>query len=197
MHASLRKIQALRFRDAPFWPTPLRLMAAALLGMLAWLLLWQWQISGQQSEQAQITHQNRALKNSYRQKVQVHLALEKLQASRRVLTLQKTALLEQLPGADRMSALIERVAQMSMESGLQLISFELGDASAQSLYTSLPFSMKLRGDYHDFGTFFSALSSLFEPVTLHDFRIQSTSEVGSFLHLSIYASAYHLVQAPL
>lgn len=181
--------------DIAAWPTPLHFLSVVALAVLVWLVVWQGRLADQQSVRSETVSQLEALQQAYLQKAQMYLRLKVLDKDRQNLSLQKDALLEQLPDAAQVPAVIEQLTQVSAEQGLQLVSLELGEESTHPLYKTLSFKLKLRGSYHAVSAFFSALAVLSTPVTLHDFQIEPVQS-GTLLQLLVHARAYHLA-APL
>src|ERR1043166_9932186 len=79
------------------------------------------------------------------------------------------ALLKQLPSKSEMDALLTDINQPGLGRGLQ---FELFKPAAREnfseFYAELPITLKMTGNYHDFGTFASDISKLSRIVTLND-----------------------------
>lgn len=81
------------------------------------------------------------------------------------------ALLKQLPNKAEVEALLIEINQSGMGRGLQFELFKPGQEIVKDFYAELPISVRLTGNYHDFGAFAGDISRLSRIVTLNNISI--------------------------
>lgn len=83
-----------------------------------------------------------------------------------------SALLNQLPKDTEVPGLLDDISEKGQTSGLNFEAIDLQQEKRADFYMELPINIKVKGGYHDFGTFVSGIAGLPRIVTLHDFVIQ-------------------------
>ena len=86
------------------------------------------------------------------------------------------ALLKQLPNKAEVEALLIEINQSGMGRGLQFELFKPGPEIVKDFYAELPISVRLTGNYHDFGAFAGDISRLSRIVTLNNISIAVNSQ---------------------
>ncbi len=89
------------------------------------------------------------------------------------------SLLKQLPSKTEVADLLTDISQAGLGAGLE---FELFKPQAEvpvEFYVELPIKLKVRGRYHEFGEFISAVAALPRIVTLHEFKIVPVEQADS------------------
>jgi type IV pilus assembly protein PilO len=81
------------------------------------------------------------------------------------------ALLKQLPNKSEVESLLVEINQAGMGRGLQFELFKPGQETVKDFYAELPISVKLTGNYHDFGAFAGDIGRLSRIVTLNNMTI--------------------------
>lgn len=101
------------------------------------------------------------------------------------------SLLRQLPRETEVAGLLEDITSAALGSSLEIKSIKLDDEVETEFYTELPINIDVVGEYHDFGTFVSAVAGLGRIVTLHDFHVTSAKlDDANKLNLKIVAKTY-------
>ena len=101
------------------------------------------------------------------------------------------SLLRQLPRETEVAGLLEDITSAALGSSLEIRSIKLDDETETEFYTELPINTDVVGEYHDFGTFVSAVAGLGRIVTLHDFQVSSAKlDDANMLNLQIVAKTY-------
>ncbi len=85
-------------------------------------------------------------------------------------------LLRQLPSKTEIPALIVDISQTGLASGLEIELFKPLPESVKEFYAEKPISLRVRGDYHQFGTFASEIAALPRIVTLHNISLTPSDE---------------------
>ncbi|NNM52309.1 MAG: type 4a pilus biogenesis protein PilO [Pseudomonadales bacterium] len=81
------------------------------------------------------------------------------------------ALLRQLPKETEVPGLLEDINQTGLGSGLDFEAINLLPEQVKDFYAEDPIDIKVKGDYHAFGSFVSGIAALPRIVTLHDFKV--------------------------
>lgn len=101
------------------------------------------------------------------------------------------SLLRQLPRETEVAGLLEDITSAALGSSLEIKTIKLEDEVETEFYTELPINIDVIGEYHDFGTFVSAVAGLGRIVTLHDFHVTSAKlDDANKLNLKIVAKTY-------
>ena len=80
-------------------------------------------------------------------------------------------LLRQLPSKTEIPALIVDISQTGLASGLEIELFKPNSESRKEFYAEKPISLRVKGNYHQFGTFASEIAALPRIVTLHNISL--------------------------
>jgi len=101
------------------------------------------------------------------------------------------SLLRQLPRETEVAGLLEDITSAALGASLEIKTIKLDKEVETEFYTELPINIDVVGEYHDFGTFVSAVAGLGRIVTLHDFQVNSAkSDNVNKLNLKIVAKTY-------
>lgn len=169
--AVLDDFKNLNPKDVGAWPLAPRI--AVLLGLFVFLLVAGWWVwwSEQLGVLTQRQQEEEKLKQDY--------VTKKGQAINRELYVQQLneidrsfgALLKQLPDKSEIESLLVEVNQSGMGRGLQFELFRPGQEVVKDFYAELPISVRLTGNYHDFGAFAADVAKLSRIVTLNNISI--------------------------
>lgn len=85
-------------------------------------------------------------------------------------------LLRQLPSKTEIPALIVDISQTGLASGLEIELFKPDPESIREFYAEKPISLRVRGQYHEFGAFASEIAALPRIVTLHNISLEPNDE---------------------
>jgi type IV pilus assembly protein PilO len=89
--------------------------------------------------------------------------------------------------------LLVDVSQSGLASGLEFDLFRPRDEIPREFYAELPISVKVKGTYHEFGAFVSAVAALPRIVTIHDIII-SPEEGSDELTMELTAKTYRYLE---
>ncbi len=161
--------------DVGTWPifprilVLLLLLCAILIG--GWLLVWSDQFASLEAKEKE----EEKFKEEYldKKKQAINLDLYKQQLNEIDQTF--GALLKQLPNKSEMEALLTEINQSGLGRGLQFESFVPGQEQIRDFYAELPITVKLTGNYNDFGAFASDIAKLPRIVTLNNISIAPSS----------------------
>lgn len=108
------------------------------------------------------------------------------------------SLLQQLPKDTEVPGLLEDITHTGLGSGLEFKEISLGQEQEKEFYAELPINIRVRGDYHGFGSFVSGVAALPRIVTLHDFKITpvNNGQPGGLLEMTVTAKTYRYATDP-
>ncbi len=98
------------------------------------------------------------------------------------------AMLRQLPNKTEVAELLVDISQTGLAAGLEFELFKPQDEVPKEFYAELPISIRVKGDYHEFGSFISGVATLPRIVTVHN--INMTPNDNGKLTMDILAKTY-------
>jgi len=177
--------------DVGTWPVlPKVVVLAALfvvLLALGWFLVWQDQLNSLDAKRNEEIRLKEDFLSKKRQAVNLDLHIQQLSEIDRSFG----ALLKQLPNKAEVESLLVEVNQSGMGRGLQFELFKPGAEIIKDFYAELPITVKLNGNYHDFGAFAGDVGRLSRIVTLNNVAI-TVNKDGSLALESIVKTFRYL-----
>ena len=104
------------------------------------------------------------------------------------------AMLRQLPNKTEVADLLVDISQTGLASGLEFQLFKPQNENPREFYAVLPISIRVVGEYHEFGAFVSGLASLPRIVTLHDIKISRLGKTKPSLAMDLTAKTYRYLE---
>ncbi len=98
------------------------------------------------------------------------------------------AMLRQLPNKTEVAELLVDISQTGLAAGLEFKLFKPQNEVPKEFYAELPISIRVKGDYHEFGNFISGVATLPRIVTVHN--INMTPNDNGELTMDILAKTY-------
>jgi type IV pilus assembly protein PilO len=98
------------------------------------------------------------------------------------------AMLRQLPNKTEVAELLVDISQTGLASGLEFELFKPQAEVPKDFYAELPISIRVKGNYHEFGSFISGVAALPRIVTVHDINIEPSKD--GELTMDILAKTY-------
>lgn len=189
------EIKELDFEDPGGWPPLAKGIAAAavvvVIMVVAYFLKFkdEWQILKDKEVQ------EIALKREFEEKQQKAANLAAYEAQLVQLEEILRSLLRQLPSRTEMANLLQDVSQTAIATGIRVDRFEPQPEVVRDFYAEKPISIKMVGDYHQFGEFVSAVASLARVVilTMHDISLKPVEAGSSALVLEGIVKTYRYV----
>ena len=100
------------------------------------------------------------------------------------------SMLRQLPSRTEVADLLIDVTQTGLASGLEFELFEPKGEIPKEFYAELPISLKINGNYHEFGEFVSGVAALPRIVTLHEINLVKGKDSSEKIAFSAVAKTY-------
>ena len=178
----LNELRDLDFNDIGSAPVSVRyfILSALLLVILGigYFLLVQNKI--EQLERVQ--KKELALRSDFEYKQQKAANLEAYQAQLVEMRSLLETMFRQLPSKTEMDKLLVDISQAALAAGIDVQLFQPNAETKHDFYAERPISVRMIGDYHEFGEFVSGVASLPRVVilTMHDISLRraTAKDVG-------------------
>lgn len=193
MNLSDIDLNDLDFSNVSNWPTPIRLLTVAIVFVAVLGLGYWFDLKDQQLRLEQVEKKEAELKASFEDKAAKAANLEAYEQQLEEMRQSFGTMLRQLPNKTQVAGLLVDVSQSGLASGLEFELFRPRDEIPKEFYAELPISVKVKGTYHEFGTFVSAVAALPRIVTVHDILI-SPGEEGNELTMELTAKTYRYLE---
>jgi type IV pilus assembly protein PilO len=156
------------------WPKSVKVFFAVLIVGLILFLGWYLQISGQQDTLKSAEQKEVSLKKDFSDKQAKVVNLEAYRKQLDDMTEMLQTMLRQLPSKTEMPDLLNDITQAALGAGIETELFQPGPEVMKDFYAEKPIQLKMRGTYHQFGSFISAVASLPRVVilTMHDVSLK-------------------------
>lgn len=153
-------------------PLPVRIGAfvivcVALVGVLYWKVSTPQLEKLQKAEKEEVTKREE-LDNKQRKAANLNALKEQLVEIKETFG----ELLKRLPDKTEIAGLLTDISLEGREAGLEFELFQPTAEKAVDYYAEQPITIRVRGKYHEFGTFISGVSDLPRIVTNHDIKIK-------------------------
>jgi type IV pilus assembly protein PilO len=186
----LSQLNELDFRNVASWPWPARMVViaiifAAVIGLGYWLDI---KDQGMRLEKAE--QKESELRLSLEAKAKKAANLEAYEQQLAEMRESFGAMLRQLPNKTEVAELLVDISQTGLASGLEFELFKPQSEVPKEFYAELPISIRVKGDYHEFGNFVSGVAALPRIVTVHDVAIERGKEKEQELTMNILAKTY-------
>jgi type IV pilus assembly protein PilO len=184
----LSQLNELDLRNVASWPLPARVIVIAIifagvLGLGYWLDI---KDQGMRLEKAEQKEQE--LRHAFEVKAKKAANLQAYEQQLEEMRESFGAMLRQLPNKTEVAELLVDISQTGLASGLEFELFKPQSEVPKEFYAELPISIRVKGDYHEFGNFSSGVAALPRIVTVHDVAIEQSKEEG--LTMNILAKTY-------
>ena len=148
------------------------------IGILSFLALWQFYLSGLQADVAAEKAAEVALRAEFEKKLSQATNLDDLKKQREQVQQYVAQLEKQLPSKSEMSALLSDINQVGLGRSLQFELFKPGTEAVKDYHAELPISLRVSGRFHDMGRFVADIAHLPRIVTLNNISIEPQNAEG-------------------
>ena len=175
----LADLNNLSFQNIGSWPLPIKtvfilIVCGAILGLATWQDINPLRENLRKAQDEEVT-----LKESFESRQKKAANLQALKEQLEDIKETFGDLLKRLPNKTEVAALLVDISQQGLGAGLEFQLFKPGAEQPADFYVELPIQIKVRGNYHSFGTFISGVSDLPRIVTNHNIRILSGQKDGT------------------
>lgn len=168
------EIQSLDTENPGGWPNSVKIVSLIFLVVLILFGGYWFFVKDMKLNLEKLQKKETELKNTYTFKYQKAAQLDAYKEQLEEMEIILQSMLRQLPSKNEMSDLIVDVSQTALASGIENELFEPGAETLQDFYAEKPISLKMKGNYHEFGSFVSGVASLPRVVilTMHDISLK-------------------------
>ena len=168
---NLSDLNELDINNIASWPLPARIFVIALvffgvLGLGYWL-----DTKDQRINLDKVEAKETELRQTFEAKAKKAANLAAYEQQLEEMKESFGAMLRQLPNKTEVAELLVDISQTGLASGLEFELFKPQAELPKEFYAELPISIRVKGDYHEFGTFISGMAALPRIVTVHDVNI--------------------------
>ncbi|HYQ71031.1 MAG TPA: type 4a pilus biogenesis protein PilO [Gammaproteobacteria bacterium] len=175
------------------WPAAARAVVILfLMGGVVFLGYW-FHTKDQLVELAQAEQQEVDLWLIFEKKAQQAANLEAYEKQLEEMRESFGAMLRQLPNKTEVADLLVDVSQTGLASGLEFELFHPQAENPREFYAELPISIRVVGEYHEFGNFVSGVAALPRIVTLHNVNISRAG--NNLLSMDLTAKTYRYLES--
>lgn len=185
---NLQDLNELDLNNIGSWPGPIKglliLVLCAALGA-GW---YYFDTEDQLAKLQKVENKEKELRTTFENKQAKAVNLEKYKKQLEEMKQSLGAMLRQLPDKTEVAELLVDVSQTGLAAGLEFELFDPLGENRKDFYAELPIKIKVKGEYHQFGTFISGLATLPRIVTIHNIEI--SPDKGGELVMEAIAKTY-------
>jgi len=188
----LSDLNELDLNNIANWPLPARIAVIAMvfagvLGLGYWLDIKDQRISLEKAE-----NKESELRQTFETKAKKAANLAAYEQQLEEMKASFGAMLRQLPNKTEVAELLVDISQTGLASGLEFELFKPQGEIPKEFYAELPISIRVKGDYHEFGNFVSGVAALPRIVTVHDIEMAPGKDSGE-LTMEMLAKTYRYI----
>lgn len=188
---NLSELNDLDLSNVANWPLPARaviitIVFAAVLGLGYW-----FDIKDQGVRLEKVELKETELRQTFEMKAKKAANLAAYEEQLEEMKESFGAMLRQLPNKTEVAELLVDISQTGLASGLEFELFKPQVEVPKEFYAELPISIRVQGDYHEFGSFISGVAALPRIVTVHDINIAPDKD--GVLSMDILAKTYRYI----
>jgi len=194
-----QQLETLDIKDVGNWPIVIKGGAIAILCALVLFAGFWFDTRTQLDELEQAQKKEKTLKESFSHKQHMAANLNVYKQQMDEMKRSFGTMLRQLPSKTEIAELLVDISQTGLTNGLNFELFKPETEVPADFYAILPITIKVTGDYHEFGKFVSDVAVLPRIVTLHDIQITPANANGkdvdgSKLIMEVTAKTYRYIE---
>lgn len=167
----LEELNELDLSNIGDWPVVVKAVIVVILCAVVGVAWYFLDIKDQYEALARVERTEQDLREDFERKQAKAANLDAYRAQLAEMEESFGAMLQQLPDETEVPALLVDVSQTGLASGLEFELFKPEAEIPKDFYAELPISIRVRGSYHEFGSFVSGVAALPRIVTIHDIGI--------------------------
>ncbi|MFC1774669.1 type 4a pilus biogenesis protein PilO [Pseudomonadota bacterium] len=189
---NLSDLNELDINNIAGWPLPARIFVVAVvfvgvLGLGYWL-----DIKDQRINLEKVEAKETELRQTFEAKAKKAANLAAYEQQLEEMKESFGAMLRQLPNKTEVAELLVDISQTGLASGLEFELFKPQAEVPKEFYAELPISIRVKGDYHEFGNFISGVAALPRIVTVHDVNVAPNTD--GELTMDLLAKTYRYME---
>jgi type IV pilus assembly protein PilO len=179
-------LKDINFKTSGSWPLQLKYAVCVFLIFIILLGAWFLLIKSKRDEMLNLETEEVTLRADFEGKQARASNLEPLKQQLAQMEIILQQMLRQLPSKNEMPDLIVDVSQQALASGITNELFQPGPEEPKEFYAEKPISIRMVGNYHQFGAFMSGVASLPRVVimTMHDISLKPRGTNDDLLEMA-------------
>ena len=174
----LNELRDLDFNDIGSAPVSVRYVLLSLLLAIILAIGYFLLVKNKIEQLDRVQKQELTLRADFEYKQQKAANLEAYEAQLAEMQELLETMFRQLPSKTEMDKLLVDISQTALGAGIDVQLFQPNAEALHDFYAERPISVRMLGDYHQFGAFVSGVASLPRVVilTMHDIALRRASE---------------------
>ena len=174
----LNELRDLDFNDIGSAPTSVRYVILGFLLVIILAIGYFLLIKAKTEQLEMVQNLEKSLRVEFEQKQAKAANLEAYEAQLAEMQELLETMFRQLPSRTEMDKLLVDVSQTALGAGIDVQLFQPNAEAYHDFYAERPISVRMLGDYHQFGEFVSGVASLPRVVilTMHDISLRRANE---------------------
>jgi type IV pilus assembly protein PilO len=201
---AIQELQTLDAQRPESWPNWVRVAATILLGIMVIGFGFWFFIKPQQEDLEARENQEISLRSEFEQKQKKVAALDAYKEQLKEMERTFGAMLKQLPSKTEVANLLVDISQARVASSLEEELFQPQTELPKDFYAEIPNRIIVTGEYHEMGSFVSAVAALSRIVTIDEVEIKSaksgpnagpaSAPVSGSLRMTALAKTYRYLE---
>lgn len=172
------------------WPQLFKVLAIVLLSIALLVAGYYTIIKDKQIELKALEQKEVELRTEFEIKQAKAFNLEAYREQMKEMRVVFSSMLQQLPRKSEVADLLIDISRTGLVNGLQFELFKPESERPVDFYAELPISMRVTGNYHQFGEFVGAIAALPRIVTLHNLTMSPVAQSSGKMTMDITAKTY-------
>ena len=186
----LPSMDGLDINEPGEWPQLFKVLAILLLSIVLLVAGYYAIIKDKQVELKALEQKEVELRAEFEIKQAKAFNLEAYREQMKEMRVVFSSMLQQLPRKSEVADLLIDISRTGLINGLRFELFKPESERPVDFYAELPISMKVTGNYQQFGEFVSAIAALPRIVTLHNLTMSPVAESSGKMTMDITAKTY-------
>ena len=174
----INELRDLDFNDIGSAPVSIRYVILSVLLAVILAIGYYLLIKNKKEQLERVQQQELTLRADFEYKQQKAANLEAYEAQLAEMQELLETMFRQLPGKTEMDKLLVDISQTALGAGIDVQLFQPNAEAKHDFYAERPISVRMLGDYHQFGEFVSGVASLPRVVilTMHDISLRRAND---------------------
>ncbi len=168
---TLDELNSLDPQNIGAWPLPIRIVVIAVVCAAIAYATFHYDVDPQLAALEKVEKEEVTLRETFEVKQKKAANLEALKEQLAEMKQSFGDMIRQLPDKTEVAGLIVDISQTGLAAGLTFELFQPGKEKPTEFYSELPISIRVVGEYHQFGEFVSGIATLPRIVTTHNINI--------------------------
>jgi len=186
----LPSLNELDINEPGEWPQLFKVLAILVLCIVLLVAGYYTIVKDKQIELEALEQKELALRTEFEIKQAKAFNLEAYREQMKEMRVVFSSMLQQLPRKSEVADLLIDISRTGLVNGLEFELFKPESERPVDFYAELPISMRVTGNYHQFGEFVSAIAALPRIVTLHNLTMSPITEASGKMTMDITAKTY-------